>query len=142
MKPWLLVLAVCLQLLAHSVRAATDVDVLGLYENRSESSFIFTLKLEKMGRATYSEPDLEGGKPFVMLGRWTLAGDVIALEFPKGERYTYVVRDKLSWESFGCKGASFGLEVQAIPKVGATKDSSFHLWRAADRSRLERCHTR
>jgi len=69
-----------------------------------------------------------------------LAGDSVTIDLGKDGRYTYAVRESLAWESFGCKGSSFGLEVQAIPKVGATKDSRYHMWRAVDRKKIERCH--
>jgi hypothetical protein len=120
MKHIFLIAAVLLQVLVGAVHAATEADVIGLYENQSESSFVFTLKLEKTGRAIYTEPDPEGGKSFVRTGKWALTGDSVTIDLGKG--------------------GSFGLEVQAIPKVGATKDSRYHVWRAVDRKKIERCH--
>lgn len=142
MKHILLIAVLLVQMLAVAARAATEAEVVGLYENRSESSFIFTLKLDKTGRATYTEPDMEGGKPLVRIGKWALADDTVTIDLPKDGRYTFAVRENLSWDSFGCKGGSFGLEIKTIPKAGATKDSRFHVWRAADRKKLERCSNR
>lgn len=140
MKYAILISAVLVQMLASVAHAANEADVAGLYENQSESSFVFTLKLEKAGRAIYTEPDLEGGKAYVRNGKWALAGDSVTIDLGKDGRYVYAVRENLAWASFGCKGGSFGLEVQAIPKVGATKDFRYHVWRAVDRKKIERCH--
>jgi len=68
MKQTILIAAVLVQMLTGAAHAANEAEVAGLYENQSESSFVFTLKLEKAGRAIYTEPDSEGGKSFVRTG--------------------------------------------------------------------------
>lgn len=135
-----ILLGVCMLVSAFPILAdpATDADIVGLYENRSESSFVFTLKLASGGKATYTEPDLEGGgKPFVRAGKWVLSANRLDIDLQKEGRYTYLVQDVLSYSSFGCKGGSFGLAIQATPK-GASKDSRYDVWRKADLKKV-RC---
>jgi hypothetical protein len=139
-KKYLTLLGVALSTLATSLLAQTlaSIDLAGRYTNRSESSFIYTLNLTKDGQATYREPDPEGGKSLTFKGKWTLADNVLIVDFGKIGRYTFLPHAKLSWESFGCKEASLGLEIKSTPK-GKTTDSAYHVWRANDLKNADRC---
>lgn len=130
--------AASLLLFCQSAQAVTDAELVGLYKNYSESSFVFTLKLDKDGKATWTEPDPVGGKSLVLIGKWQLAGSQVELKLAKTGSYRYAVKENLPWESFGCKGGSFGLAIEATPK-GASKDAGYHVWRAGDLKKAERC---
>lgn len=115
-----------------------EADIVGEYANRSESEFVFTLSLQKGGSVKYVEPDMEGGKPFVMTGKWILKDNNLTVTFPKDGKFVFVVKSALTWASFGCKGESFGLASQVTPKR-ANGDASYHVWRAKDLKRADSC---
>lgn len=113
-------------------------DLIGSYENRSESEFIFYLQLNKNGSVIYEEPDLEGGKSLKLRGRWKQKGDDLIMDFGKNGIYRYTIKPSLSWGDFGCKGASFGLENRSSPKL-KRPDSSHNVWRRADMKAADKC---
>lgn len=113
-------------------------DVVGRYENRSESAFSYALNLQKGGKAVYEEPDPEEGKVLVLRGRWTQDGNQVVVDFgPKG-KYRYEVQDKLSWASFGCKGESFGLANRATARA-SKPDAAHDLWLKSDLRNADAC---
>lgn len=119
-------------------QTATPVELAGKYANRSESSFVYTLDLAKDGQATYREPDPEGGRALTLKGKWTLADGVMTVDFGKKGRYVYAPKPKLSWESFGCREATQGLEIVSTPR-GKSQDPGYHVWRSEDLKRSDRC---
>lgn len=130
--------ALAMTVLVCQSHAAQASDVTGVYENRSETEFVYVLTLTKDGAATWNELGGEGGKSLVLKGKWQLNGDAVELVLPKEGKYIYKVQEKLSWENFGCKGASFGLSSEVIPKVSG-KDARYDLWRKADLKRADKC---
>ena len=113
-------------------------DVVGHYENRSESSFSYALNLQKDGKAVYQEPDTEGGKDLILRGRWSQDGNQVLVDFGAKGKYRYEVQDKLSWASFGCRGDSFGLANRATAR--ATKpDGAYDLWLKTDLRKADAC---
>ncbi len=113
-------------------------ELAGKYSNRSESEFVYTLDLAKDGQATYREPDAETGKTLVLKGKWALADGSVSVDFGNKGRYVYATKSKLSWESFGCRDASAGLEIKSTPR-GKSQDSGYHVWRVEDLKRADRC---
>lgn len=125
-------------LVCNSAFAQTATDLAGRYANRSESSFVYTLDLGKDGQATYREPDAEGGKALVLKGKWMLADSVLTVDLGKKGRYVYTPQAKLSWQSFGCREATQGLEIKSTPR-GKSEDSGYNVWKAEDLKRADRC---
>ena len=122
-----------------SARNSTSTnDLIGIYENRSESEFIFTLQIEKNGSAIYEEPDLETGRSIKLRGNWKKDGDDLVLNFGKKGSYRYSVKQRLSWAAFGCKGESFGLENKSTPR-SKKRDSSHDVWRKVDMKKADTC---
>lgn len=113
-------------------------ELAGLYENRSESSFSYSLNLQKDGKAIYREPDPEEGKVIVLRGAWKQDGNQVVVDFGAKGKYRYEVLDKLSWAAFGCKGASFGLANQATTRA-ARPDSAHDVWLKTDLRRADSC---
>jgi hypothetical protein len=137
-KPTLLLLANVVAVSFAVAQTISPNEIAGRYANMSESSFVYTLDLGKDGQATYREPDPEGGKALVLKGKWTLADSVLTVNLGKEGRYTYTPQAKLSWQSFGCREATQGLEIKSTPR-GNTKDPSYHVWRATDLKRADQC---
>lgn len=140
MKSFFIVFAFAFAATALSVLAQTakPAEVSGKYANYSENSFVYKLDLSKDGQAIYREADPEGGKSLTLKGKWSVADGLLTVDFGKKGRYTYKPQSKLSWESFGCREATSGLEIQSTPR-GKSKDPSFHVWLAEDLKRAERC---
>ncbi len=131
----------CIAVLASLLVAAQPnphAELAGKYANYSENSFVYTLDLAKDGAATYREPDPEGGKSLTLKGKWAIADGLLIVDLGKKGRYTYKPQPKLSWESFGCREATAGLEIKSTPR-GKSQDPSFHVWLAQDLKRVERC---
>jgi hypothetical protein len=125
-------------LFVNVASAQTVTDWAGRFENRSESSFAYTLDLARDGQATYRESDTEGGKALVLKGKWAVSGGLLTVDLGKKGRYAYVPQTKLSWQSFGCREATPGLEIRSTPR-GASKDAGFNLWRESDLKRADQC---
>ena len=116
-------------------------DIVGTYENRSESSFIFSLQINKDGSALYQELDPEIQKTIKLRGKWKMTGNNLEINFGKAGRYSYSIQPSLSWSDFGCKGGSFGLKNLSTPKAKA--GSIVHnVWRKSDMKKAEICHLR
>ena len=113
-------------------------DVIGTYENRSESSFIFSLQINKDGSALYQEPDPEGKKTIKLRGKWRATGNNLEINFGKAGRYSYSIQPSLSWADFGCRGSSFGLKNLSTPQD--QKGSINHnVWRKSDMKKADAC---
>ena len=113
-------------------------DLIGIYENRSESEFIFTFELKKNGSATYLEPNAETGKTLKSNGRWKQEGSNLNISFGKSVNYQYTIQTNLSWADFGCKGGSFGLKNESIPK-SKTRSVVHDVWRKSDLKKADAC---
>ena len=137
-----LVLAVsiicCSQMSAH---AATMAEIAGVYQNRSESEFIYDLTLKTDGTAVWQDPNHQGGKPLILKGNWKLSDSAVELIVSykgKPERYVYQVNPKLSWSAFGCKGETFGLANRGTAKR-KSGDGAYDVWRKADIKNSDKC---
>lgn len=114
--------------------------ITGLYENRSESDFIFTLQLNKDSSVVYEEFDSEGGKPLKLRGRWKKNGNQLELNFGKNGVYKYSIETNLAWSDFGCKGGSFGFKNISVPKSQGAGNSIVHnVWRKSDLRTADKC---
>jgi len=121
-----------------STKQVSATEIAGTYSNRSESSFIFTLQLNKDNSAVYEEIDPEGGKPLKFRGRWKKAESQLELNFGKNGVYKYSIESNLAWSDFGCKGGSFGFKNISIPKRQG--NSLVHnVWRKSDLRKAEKC---
>jgi hypothetical protein len=127
-----------LAVLMATSTAALARDVVGRYENRSESAFSYSRNLQKDGKAVYEEPDPESGKNLVLRGRWSQEGNQVMVDFGAKGKYRYEVQDKLSWAAFGCKGATFGLANRATARA-AKPDAAHDLWLKADLRNADAC---
>ena len=134
---WICGAGVLASLMAVSSTALAR-ELAGLYENRTESSFSYSLNLQKDGKAIYREPDPEEGKVIVLRGSWTQDGNQVVVDFGAKGKYRYEVQEKLSWSGFGCKGASFGLANQGTTRV-PRPDSAHDVWLKTDLRRADTC---
>lgn len=114
-------------------------EIIGTYENRSESSFIFSLQIKKDGSALYQETDPEAQKTMKLRGKWKRTGNNIEINFGKAGRYSYSIQPGLSWADFGCKGGSFGLKNLSTPR-NKNGSVAHNVWRKSDMKKAETCH--
>lgn len=123
-----------------NTKQVNTTEITGTYSNRSESSFIFTLQLNKDNSAVYEEIDPEGGKPLKFRGRWKKTANQLELNFGKNGVYRYSIEANLSWSDFGCKGGSFGFKNISVPKSQGTGSSIVHnVWRKSDLRTADKC---
>lgn len=113
-------------------------DLVGVYENRSESAFSYTLQLQKDGKAVYREPDPDTGKVFALRGTWSIDGTALVADFGAKGKYRYAISEELTWASFGCKGASFGLANKGTPR-SAQPSLAHDLWIKSDLRKADAC---
>ena len=136
----LLVSAIFIPNLGQAASAAAGASSLapGTYTAVTESEWNIELKLEGDGQAVYTLSSWEPGKSATatksstVKGRWSLKGDMITVSFDgvdSGKSVIYRVTECLSYQLFGLKGCSLGLN----PVTNTmTRSYSQPLWSAAD----------